>query len=60
MRHVIQGPELGAGAVTPGVAAAVDPDQDGKEAGRRDLRDIHIEKETVLVTGLVEDHEAGL
>ena len=60
MGHVVQGPELLAGAVAPGVASAVYPDQDRQEAGLpRNLRDIDIEQEAVLVTLLVQDHEAS-
>ena len=61
MGHVVQGPELLAGAVAPGVASAVYPDQDRQEAGFLcNLRDIDIEQEAVLVTLLVEDHEASV
>ena len=61
MGHVVQGPKLLAGAVAPGVASAVYPDQDRQEAGlTHNLRDIDIEQEAVLVTLLVEDHEASV
>ena len=61
MGHVVEGPELLAGAVTPGVASAVYPDQDGQQTGlSRYLGDVDIEQEAVLVTLLVQDHEASV
>lgn len=60
MAHVIQRPELLACAVAPGVAATVYPHQDGQQAGLINLGDIDIEQKTVLITLLVQDHEAGV
>ena len=61
MGHVVQGPKLLAGAVTPGVASAVYPDQNGQQTGLpSNLGDIDIEQEAVLVTLLVQDHEASV
>ena len=58
--HVVQRPELQAGAVAPSVASAVYPYQDRQKAGLCNFRDIDIEEETVLVTLLVENDEAGV
>ena len=59
MGHVVEGPELQAGAVPPGVAPAVYPDQDRQQTGLpTNLGDVDIEQEAVLVTLLVQDHEA--
>ena len=60
MGHVVQRPELQAGAVASSVASAVYPYQDRQKAGLCNFRDIDIEEETVLVTLLVENDEAGV